>query len=469
MQFAEAVLNQEARTTNGMKARKSTANACVDLFFKIGASRGQNIVPAFTAAYVENRDLALRIALWVRDVRGGAGEREIFRSILKHLEQVCPTDAELLMARVPELGRFDDLLVFATKPLKHKAYTMLGDALRARNGLAAKWTPRKGEIAREIREFYGMTPKQYRKSLVALTNVVETQMCSNDWDNINYNHVPSVAHARYKKAFGRHGTTYAEYIQKLVKGEAGVKINANAVFPHDVLKGRIIGYGRQDWTKTELDAIQAQWDALPNYVGESSVLPMVDSSGSMTCAAGKKGTTSCLEIAISLGLYFADKNKGKFKDTFLTFSHTPKLVNLKGNINDKINQMNTGEVANTNLNAAFELILKTAKDNNVPQAEMPETLLIFSDMQFDQGVQHDDSAIEMIARKYEAAGYTIPKVVFWNLHAYDNVPVKFNKTGAALVSGFSPAIAASVLGADPDAFTPEAMMLKAVMVDRYAY
>lgn len=469
MQFAEAVKNQSARTTNGMKARKSTANACVDLFFKIGASRGQNIVPAFTAAYVENRDLALRIALWVRDVRGGAGEREIFRSILRHLEQVCPTDAELLMARVPELGRFDDLLVFKTKPLKNKAYTMLGDALRARNGLAAKWTPRKGEIAQEIREFYGMTPKQYRKSLVALTNVVETQMCSNDWDNINYNHVPSVAHARYKKAFGRHGTTYAEYIQKLVKGEAGVKINANAVFPHDVLKGRIVGYGKTTWTKTELDAIQAQWDALPNYVGDANVLPMVDSSGSMTCVAGKKGTTSCLEIAISLGLYFADKNKGKFKDTFLTFSHTPKLVNLKGTINQKIDQMNTGEVANTNLNAAFDLILKTALENKVPQAEMPETLVIFSDMQFDQGVQHDDSAIEMIARKYEAAGYTIPKVVFWNLNAYDNVPVKFDKSGAALVSGFSPAIAASILGADPDAFTPEAMMLKAVMVDRYAY
>ena len=121
MQFAEAVKNQSARTLNGMKARKSTANACVDLFFKIGASRGQNIVPAFTAAYVENRDLALRIALWVRDARGGAGEREIFRSILRHLEQVCPTDAELLMARVPELGRFDDLLVFKTKPLKNKA------------------------------------------------------------------------------------------------------------------------------------------------------------------------------------------------------------------------------------------------------------------------------------------------------------------------------------------------------------
>lgn len=467
MQFAEAIGNQEARTLNGMKARVSTANACVDLFFAIGASRGKNIIPQFTAAYVENADLALRIVQWARDVRGGSGEREIFRQVLTHLEKTNPSDAARLLVKVPELGRWDDLFVFKTQPLKAQAYTMLGDALRMKNGLAAKWTPRKGDTAVEIRKFFGMTPKQYRKSLVALTTVVETQMCGNDWDNINYNHVPSVAHARYKKAFGRHGTTYGEYIQKLVKGEAGVKINANAVFPHDVLKGRISGYGKTAWTQTELDAVQAQWDALPNYVGDANVLPMVDSSGSMTCAAGRKGSTSCLEIAISLGLYFADKNKGKFKDTFLTFSRTPKLVNLKGNINQKIDQMNTGEVANTDLNKAFDLILKTAVDNNVPQTEMPETLVIFSDMQFDQGVVHDDSAIEMIARKYQAAGYELPKVVFWNLNAYDNVPVKFDKSGTALVSGFSPAIAASILGADPDAFTPEAIMLKAVMVSRY--
>jgi hypothetical protein len=345
---------------------------------------------------------------------------------------------------------------------------MLGDALRARNGLAAKWTPRKGEVAREIREFFGMTPKQYRKSLVNLTTVVETQMCAKDWDAINYSHVPSLAHSRYKKAFTRNGTSYAEYVAKLVKGEAGVKINAGAVYPYDVLKGSIPSYNCSTMSKTELDALQAQWDALPNFIGDASVLPMVDSSGSMTCSAGKNTNLSCLEVAISLGLYFADKNKGKFKDTFLTFSHTPKLVNLKGNIVQKITQMNTGEVANTNLNAAFDLILKTAVDNSVPQAEMPQTLVIFSDMQFDQGCSHDDSAIEMIARKYEQAGYTIPKVVFWNLNAaYGNAPVKFNKTGVALVSGFSPAIAKSILSGNLDDFSPEAIMLKTVMKDRY--
>jgi hypothetical protein len=470
--FVEAIENQEVHTTNGMKARASSANACVDLFYAIGASRGKNIIPQFTAAYVENSDLALRIAQWARDVRGGSGERQVFRDILMYLEKANPEDASRLMAKVPELGRYDDLLVFKTQTLKAQAYTILGNALRAGNGLAGKWTPRKGEVAREIREFFGMTPKQYRKSLVALTNVVETQMCSNSWDNINYSHVPSVAHARYKKAFGRHGTTYAEYVTKLVKGEAGVKINAGAVFPYDVLKGAINSYNRKSMTKTELDALQAQWDALPNFIGDSNVLPMVDSSGSMTCPAGghsSKSGLTCLEVAISLGLYFADKNTGKFKDTFLTFSRTPKLVNLKGNINQKIDQMNTGEVANTDLNRAFDLILKTAVDNKVPQAEMPATLVIFSDMQFDQGVDHDDSAIEMIARKYQAAGYELPKVVFWNLNAaYGNTPVKFNKSGTALLSGFSPAVAKSVLSGSMDDLTPESAMLQAVMIDRYS-
>jgi hypothetical protein len=417
---------------------------------------------------VENTDLALRIVQWARDVRGGSGEREIFRQVLTHLENTNPADAARLLVKVPELGRWDDLFVFKTQPLKSQAFTMLGDALRARNGLAAKWTPRKGDTAVEIRKFFGMTPKQYRKSLVNMTTVVETQMCSGSWDSINYSHVPSVAHSRYKKAFGRHGTTYAEYIAKLVKGEAGVKINANAIFPHDVLKGRIGGYGSTKWSKTELDVIEAQWNALPNYVGDASVLPLVDVSGSMITTAGKTGSTTCLEIAVSLGLYFADKNRGTFKDCMLTFSDKPQLVRLKGAINEKIDQMvSTDWGMSTNLHAAFNVILKTAVDNSVAPADMPATLIIFSDMQFNACVQNDDSAMEMIERKFEAAGYALPKVVFWNLNAGSNVPVKFDKKGTALVSGFSPAIAASVLGADPDAFTPEAIMLKAVMSDRY--
>ena len=474
--FVEAVVNQKARTTNGMKARKSTANAVVDLFYNIGASRGKNVIPAFTAAFAEDKALALRVAAWARDVRGGAGERQLFRDILVYLENNDRAAAKALVAKIPELGRWDDLFVFNSKEMKTVAYTLLGNALREKNGLAAKWTPRQGKIAAEIREFFGMSPKFYRKSLVEMTKVVETQMCAKDWNGINFSHVPSVAASRYKKAFNRNTPAYAAYVAELMKDPKDrtieVKVNAGAVYPYDVLKGRINGYGAK-FDKTELDLIQKQWEALPNFVGDANILPLVDVSGSMTCSAGgtgSKSTLSCLEVAVSLGLYLADKNKGKFKDTFLTFSSNPELLHLKGNINQKIDQMvSSNWNMSTDLIRAFDKILSVAVKGNVPDSEMPEMLLILSDMQFNQCIKHDDSAIEMIARKYEAAGYALPKVVFWNLNAsYGNAPVKFDKSGTALVSGFSPAIVKPLLSGDMEDFSPAAVMMKTIMDDRYA-
>jgi len=467
--FVNAVVNQEARTENGMKARKSTASKLVDLFFKIGASRGKNIVGDFTSAFVEDKDVALRIAAWSRDARGGAGERQIFRDILKHLETTDTDAAVALMRKVPEVGRWDDLLVVESALLKQVAFEMIKNALATDNGLCAKWMPRKGDIAVELRNYLGWTPKFYRKRLVELTKVVEQNMCANAWDEINFSHVPSVAAARYKKAFNRHTPKYAEYVQALVKGEnPEVKVNASVAYPYDVLKGRINCYGVK-FDKTELDLIQKQWEALPNYVGDANILPLVDVSGSMTCPAGKNTKLSCLEVAVSLGLYLADKNTGKFKDTFLTFSGTPELVHLKGNINQKIDQMvKSAWAMDTNLHKAFEKILSVAVKGQVPQEEMPKMLLILSDMQFNACVTFDDSALQMIERSYAAAGYEMPKVVFWNLNAHDNVPVKFDTSGTALVSGFSPAIVKPLLNGNLEEFTPEAIMRKTVMVDRYA-
>jgi hypothetical protein len=436
------------------------------LFYKIGASRGKDITGDFTAAYVENSDVALRIAQWARDVRGGAGERQLFRDILVHLEKRDPDAALALLRKVPEVGRWDDIFVFTSPVLKSAAYNMLGDALRANNGLAAKWTPRKGPIAAEVRAFFGMTPKQYRKSLVGLTKVVETQMCAGDWDNINFSHVPSVASRLYKKAFNRHTPAFAEYVAKLVSGDKTVKVNASAIFPHDVLKGIAHSYAKLD--KTETDHVIAQWDALPNYVGDASILPLVDVSGSMTTSV-PGSTVRCLDVAVSLGLYLADKNKGAFKDTFLTFSSKPQLVTLKGNIVDKVTQMSKSDwEMSTNLHAAMDKILSVAVKGNVPASDMPAMLLILSDMQFNQCARFDDTAIQMIERKFADAGYVVPQIVFWNLNASDNVPVKADKSGAALVSGFSPSIMTSLLAADMEQFTPEGIMLKTVMSDRYA-
>ena len=472
--FVSAVQNQAARTTNGMKARKSTANSCVDLFFKIGASRGKDITKDFVAAYAEDSEVAMRIALWVRDVRGGAGERELFRQIMKYLDKHNPTDAAKLLMKVPEVGRWDDIFVLESKQNKQLAFTMLGDALRAKNGLAAKWTPRQGPLAAEIRNFFGMSPKFYRKSLVEMSKTVEQDMCAKNWDAINFSHVPSVAHARYKKAFFRNTTEYAKYVEELKKDPKDrtvqVKINAGAVFPYDVLKG-VIGSYQMEYNTTELGALQAQWDAMENFIGDANVLPLVDVSGSMTCKAGgynSKSATTCLDVAVSLGLYVADKNKGKFKDTFLTFSSSPELLHLKGNIVQKTKQMVSSNWGmSTDLVRAMDKILKVAKDGNVPQEEMPEMLLIMSDMQFNGCARFDDSAMQMVARKYEAAGYEMPKIVFWNLNAHDNVPVKHDESGVALVSGFSPAIMASVLGGDTEQFTPYAMMMKVIGSERY--
>ena len=469
--FVSAVQNQSARTTNGMRARKSTASNVVDLFFKIGASRGKDITPAFAAAYAEDSETALRIAAWARDARGGAGEREIFRQILKYLEKVKVEDALRLMSKAPELGRWDDVMVFENPFLKQMSFEMVKNALAEGNGLAAKWTPRKGEFATEFRNYLDWSPKFYRKRLVELTNVVETKMCAKQWDSINFSHVPSVASARYKKAFYRNATeAYTSYVAALVKGEdPKVKVNAGAVYPYDVLKGvSAMSYGI-NYNATQLNLIVKQWEALENFIGDANVLALVDVSGSMSCPAGRNSNVSCMDVAVSLGLYVADKNKGKFKDTFLTFSGSPELLHLKGNVVEKAAQMVKSTWAmNTDLVKAMDKILSVAKAGGVPQEEMPEMLLIMSDMQFDQCAKFDDSAMKMIGRKFEDAGYELPKIVFWNINAADNVPVKYDTRGVALVSGFSPAIMKAVLSADTDQFTPEAIMWKAIGNDRYS-
>jgi hypothetical protein len=465
--FAQAIKTQPVRTENGMKAIKGTGNECVDLFYKLGASRGQNILGAFVPAFSENKEVALRIAAWGRDVRGGAGERELFKQVLSYLELNDAASARRLMKLIPEIGRWDDLLCLKTESLRAEAFAMIATALRNGNGLCAKWMPRKGHDATALREFMQMSPKQYRKTLVGLTKVVETQMCAKQWNDINFEHVPSLASLRYKKAFQRNAAdAYNAFADKLVTGEA--KINAGAVYPYQVLAQVLSpysGYAFQSGiSKAEHNTIIAQWNALENFVGEAKILPMSDISGSMTVEVASN--TSALAVSVSLGLYLAEKNSGAFKDLLLTFSGKPELMKLSGTIIDKALQARMGNWGmNTDLHAAFKKILETALAGKVPQDEMPDTVLILSDMQFDQCVEHDDSAIEMIARKYEAAGYKLPKVVFWNLVARDNTPAKADKKNVALVSGFSPAIVRSVLGGED--FTPESVMLKTVMVPRY--
>jgi hypothetical protein len=477
MTFKNAVLNDlneaPARTVNGMKARKTSASAVLDFFGKAGSSRGTALVKEFTAALADNEDLAVRALLWTRDIRSGAGERKQFRDLLVALESANPDLAGRLMHKVPFLGRWDDLFVYTDPINRRKALEMYADALRNGDGLAAKWAPRekssKSAVAFELRKALGLTPREYRKLLSATTNVVESQMCAKTWNEINFSHVPSLASARYQKAFGRNaGEAYSAYLRELQKPEAErnpkVKINASAVYPYDVVKSVVKGNAA---------VANEQWKALPNYVGDARIMPMVDVSGSMGSLRYSTGTVQPIDVAISLGLYLSEKNTSDFKDMFLTFSGSPKLEVLKGTLSQRVAQLEKAHWdMNTNLNRAFEEILRVAVKGKVAQADMPEMLLILSDMQFDSCTRFDDSAQEMIKRKYAEAGYEVPLIVFWNLSPYGNgnTPVRFDDKGVCHVSGFSPAIMKAVLSVkELEDFTPFNVMVKTLVSDRYDY
>lgn len=473
MAFVTAVKNHNAskpaRTANGMKANVTSKSNVLDLFGLIGSARGTDITKQFVSAMVENQDLTIRMLLWARDIRQGAGERSTFRNLLAQLEKGDPTLAGRLMSKVPELGRWDDLFTYKDPMNRQKAFAFIREALANKDGLCAKWMPRKGPIAIELTKYLELTPKQYRKLIVGLTNVVETQMCAKDWNEINFSHVPSLASARYQKAFGRNAKeAYSAYIAELKKPveqrDPKVKINAGAVYPYDIVKSVIKGNAA---------VADEQWKALPNFIGDAKIMPMVDVSGSMGHLGYSTGSQlSPIDVAVSLGLYCADKNTSDFKDLFLTFSTKPKMEYLKGTLSQKMTQMARAHwEMGTNLHAAFEEILNVAVNGNVPEKDMPQMLLVLSDMQFDQCARYDDSAMQMIKRKYNDAGYNVPKIVFWNLSMYGkengNTPVRFDERGTAHVSGFSPAIMKSVLANDLEDYTPYNVMCRTLLNSRY--
>jgi hypothetical protein len=462
-------------TNNGMPTFTASGNSLVDLFSAIGSSRGKDIRPLFDAAYALDRVKALKLLLWARDVRGGAGERQTVRTLIQHLETINPDDAAQLIPYLPVFGRWDDLLIFQTDGLRDAAFSVIAQGLTdpATAGLTAKWMPRKGKMALALERFLEMTPtvpgfhqtagkaypgKTYRHMLVELTNAVEQRMCAREWDQIVFDHVPSLAAARYQKAFNRRcAERYQAYKAGLVKGTT--KINAASVYPYDVIRSIING---------DAQVAKAQWKALPNLLGDEQLLAMVDVSGSMTSRVAGSTTLRHLDVATSLGLYVADKACGPFKDCFLTFSGSPKLEVLTGDILSKHAQMCRSHwTQNTNLMGAFMEILKVANRHQVADTDMPRMLLILSDMEFDYCVSNaNEMAMDMVRRMYRDAGYTLPKVVFWNLNARaGNSPVQYRDGGTALVSGFSPAVMKSILQARD--FSPLGVMEQTIGNPRY--
>ena len=474
MGLVDALRTKDMTTENGMATNSTTLNMCVDLFSRVGAMRTQSdteVINLFVKAFEEDALTAMKVLFWARDIRGGAGERKIFRTIIKYLAN-NRTEAMAKNANlISEYGRWDDVFVLFDTKLEEVALKMISSALKSGDGLAAKWSPRpngsnmrKKVIANKIMKYMGLTPKAYRKMLVEATNVVETNMCNREFSAIDYSKVPSKAMADYARAFGRNdGLRYTEYLNSVNRGE--VKINTSAVYPYNVIN--MLRNGNKSGANT-------MWANLPNYMEDNNemLLPVVDVSGSMGCPASGSGSITCMDVAISLGLYISERNEGDFKDAFITFSSNPKLQYLKGNLNERFNQLHRAEWGmSTNVEAVFKLILDKAKANSVPQSEMPTMVLILSDMQFNAATgsyrsSWNPTAQEMIRSMYEKAGYTMPKLVYWNLNARNgDSPVQFNETQTALVSGFSPSLLTNLLeGKD---MTPYSMMMNVIGSSRY--
>jgi len=461
MNFIDALQSEDTLTENGMVTNSSTLNECVNLFFTIGAMRGQDkerLLSTFSKAFNENPLTTLKILFWVRDVRGGAGERQIFRDILKYLVENHPNVVKQNIQAIPHFGRWDDLSVLFGTKLEADATKMFVDGLIVENGLCAKWIPRKGVIFNAIRKALKTTPKNLRNLLVGISNTVEQKMCANQWTNIEYSKTPSLAMGRYTKAFAKHDITgFTEYLEKLKKGET--KVNAGAVYPYNVV---------QTMNQGSWELANEQWKSLPNFMEGTTerILPVVDVSGSMGSIVS--GSITCLDVAISLGLYISERNEGVFKDSFITFSEKPELQVLSGTLKERYEQMSQADWGmNTNLNLVFNLILNQALKHKVLPEDMPSKILIMSDMEFDQATRQSDSAIQMIRRQYEESGYTLPEIIFWNIQSSGkNFPVRHDESGTALISGLSPSIVKSVLGGKE--MTPVSILNETINSERYS-
>lgn len=480
----------ETTTQNGAFAYESTKSAVLDLFSMGGAFRERSdndVVQLFSKAFAENELLAMRTLFYLRDVRGGQGERRFFRVVLNHLALHNKEALRKNLHLIPTFGRWDDMWVLLETGLRNDVANLvkkqlIKDKKSEHPSLLAKWMPSENassyktkKYARILREAYGVRPKQYRQLLSLLRkriDLVETKLSQKKYSEIEYDKLPSRAGMIYRDTFFRNDEDrYKEFLNKLSKGEA--KVNADTLYPYDIVHKALSGYsGRNLWgygygsrkaTEEDIQLLDAQWKALPNFVGDKkeNAIAVVDTSGSMS------GTP--MEVAVSLGIYLAERNKGVFHNHFFTFSDRPQLKKVIGsNIVEKARNLSDSDWGgSTNVEAVFKKILDTAVKHNLPQEEMIGKVIIISDMQFNHCARGADLHIfKELERDFERAGYKIPLLTFWNVNAFlSNIQFEMNSQGVELVSGFSPVLFKNVLSSVSK--TPYELMLEVINSERY--
>lgn len=495
------VLNEdynESITENRMVGYKTQGSKLVDCNFAVSSMRHmseQEIVNKFMDAYYENPKLAMKWLFYVRDVREGLGERRSFRLIMQYIAENNQDVAMSVIDLIPEYGRWDDLVELIEcnnanisnevidiihfqleedkRNIKeNKSISLLGKWLPSINA-SSKDTIRRGKY---IANALGYTPKQYRKLLSELRkhiNVVECKMSAKQWNEIDYSKVPSKANINYNNAFLRNDTERRQaFLEGLKKGET--KINASVLFPHDVVHKYCNTSSWNCMINPYDETLEQLWKSLKDMGNINNTIVVADGSGSMTCQVDNKSSVTALDVANALAIYCGERCSGEFKDKYITFSHRPQLVDFTNakSLKEKIEiALRYSEVADTNIKAVFDLILTTAKNNNMSQEEIPQNILIISDMEFNGCVNIDNwdrptpKFFEQIKQEYNEAGYKLPRLVFWNVNSRTNtIPIRQNELGVALVSGFSVNVLNMVMSGELD---PYKCLVNELNRDRY--
>ena len=496
MNFAEAMKEEQTHvfTENGAQAKNTSGDKLVDFYSTIGALRNADdarVLRLFDDAYTEDNLLATKILFYARDIRGGLGERKVFRTILKHSAMHHPEAIRPNLDLIGVYGRYDDLYCLIDTPLESDMwYTMnkqFAEDLKNFNegnviSLLAKWIKTPDTSSEESRKLGCLTAKKLGYSvydfkrilrkLRAHIRVTETLMSAGKWDEIKYSEVPSRAMNIYRNAFMKHDPVrFMDFNQKALNGE--VKINSSTLYPYDIIEKYFLtkAYGDNYYATTRVvrpegeDTLEAQWRQLPNYITEGKhAIVMADTSGSMT---GRPFNT-----ALGLALYFAERNVGAYKDVFLTFSRHPHFQQIKGStLYEKLSSLNMADWGqNTDLQAAFNYILATAIKYQMKPEDMPQTLIVVSDMEIDRAQGYGEeswSFYEDTKHLYERNGYEIPEIIFWNVDSRNDIfHADATRKGVQLCSGQSTAVFKQLM--DCVGMNAYEAMLKVLNDERYS-
>lgn len=452
--------SSRATTLNGATTYNKSGSFLLDFFAQAGSMRDRDkeAINLFSKAYGEDYKSAIKILFYLRDIRGGQGERKLFRNCIQWIGDNEKSVFEKIIEYIPEYGRWDDMFFDNAKVFDYIKKQLSEDINSENPSLLAKWLPTinaSSENTKEKARFFaknlGMTDIDYRKTVRKLRErikTVEEKMSKNEWSDIDYSKVPSRSSMIYKNAFKKHDKDrYNKFVEDAKSGKE--KINSGTLYPYE-----IYNKVKYDYSET----LEALWNQLPDYTQNKNAIVVADVSGSMD--------GNPMAVSVSLALYFAERNHGPFKDCFITFSDKPKIQKVIGrDLKQRMKNLERSEWGiSTNLQAVFDLILGSAVKNNIGQENMPETIYIISDMEFDSCVRGVTN-FESIKNKYEKYGYKKPNVVFWNVDSKtNNLPVRKNESDVALVSGLSP----SVFKLAVENVTPEQFMYNVINSERYS-